>query len=143
RNLWLPRFKRKNESLYMDLFIFDHTSDKVNAQKKQILKLKFLQGTLKDYLMLSKGNFIAKSLSVISYLIGKPFSTRSKLNLYDKISASYSSEKTNFIISSQDQFRYIHNVLPSSIVDSYTKVPFEDTQLKIMTGYHTYLNVFH
>jgi lipopolysaccharide cholinephosphotransferase len=139
----VPRFKLKEQPLYIDLFIFDFTSNSAKGQQWHVLKLKFMQGILKRSLMLSKGNFIAKILSLTTYLVGIPFSKESKLKLHDKISTAYNTKKSSYLLSTQDQYKYIHNVLPSSIIESYKKVDFEDTQLMIMNGYHKYLTIFH
>src|SRR5690554_1223868 len=143
RNPWVPRFRKKGSDIFIDIFVFDNTSEKANQQKAQILKLKFLQGTLKDKITLAKGGIIGKILSLITYMIGFPFSKKYKLNRYDVVAQQYNFKKSNYIFSSLDQFKYIGHILPKKIIKTYKKIDFEDTQLMIMEGFHEYLTKFY
>src|SRR5699024_6105463 len=143
RNPWVPRFRRKDSDLYIDIFVFDYTSNILWKQKMQILRLKFLQGTLKDRVTLDRGGLLGKILSLITFIVGKPFSTDSKVRTYDKIAQKYNTEKTNFIFSSLYQFKYIGHVLRKEIVGDYQRIPFEGTELLLMKGYDSYLSKFY
>lgn len=143
RNSWVPRFKKIDTELYIDLFVFDQTSNSTNKQKLQILKLKFLQGALKDKPTLNKGSIVEKLLSLGTYLFGLPFSHQQKLKYYDKVAQSYKEKSTNFVFSSLDQFKYIQHILPKNIIDNYKMTTFEDTELMIMEGYDFYLTKFY
>jgi lipopolysaccharide cholinephosphotransferase len=143
RHLWQLRFKQKNKKLFIDIFVLDHTSRKKVMQKIHILKLKFLQGVLKETLSMKKGNLLIKGLSLITYLIGLPFSYNYKFKLYKSVSTKYNATKTSFLLTSNDQFKYLHHVYPYSIVKSYSKIPFENTELKAMVGYNLYLKEFY
>lgn len=140
---WVPRFKSKTNNLFVDLFVFDHTSNNENLQKLHVLELKLLQGTLKNSINFKKGGLVLIALSVITYLVGLPFSKTFKLKIYDSIATKYNFHNTNYILSTLDQFRYIHKILPSSVIKSYINVPFVDTELKIMQGYDIYLKMFY
>jgi lipopolysaccharide cholinephosphotransferase len=140
---WVPRFKKKETDLFIDIFVFDHTSNITSKQKLHILKLKFLQGTLKDEVTLNKGGLTGKILSLLTYIIGSPFGKGSKIKKYDKVSQYYNNKESRYIFSSFDQFKYLSHILPKTVVDKYKKVQFEDTKLMIMSGYHEYLTKFY
>jgi len=143
RNPWVPRFTTKNgNGIFIDIFVFDSISDNPTNQKNQILKLKFLQGTLKDTLTVNKG-VVGTVLSTITFGVGKLFTTQQKIKKYDSIAQSQNNNNTDYIFSSLDQFKYIGHVLPKSIVADYKYVDFEDTQLMIMQGYDIYLTKFY
>lgn len=143
RNLWVPRFSNKhNSKIYLDIFVFDATSNVVIFQKLQILGLKTIQGTLKNRIARNKSTF-GTFFSFVTYLIGLPFNQGFKLKLYDKLAMIFKYKKSQFIFSSLDQFKYIVHVLPHNILDSYTTVDFEDTELMIMEGYDLYLKQFY
>lgn len=143
RTLWVPRFKRKSGNIFLDIFIFDDISNIKYNQRIQILKLKFLQGTLKESITLSKGGGIGKLLSFVTYLAGIPFSREAKLRVYDAVAQQYKGRATGFVFSSLDQFKYIKYILPHSIFESYRRIDFEDTKLMIMDKYHIYLSLFY
>lgn len=144
RDPWVYRLIKKSGHISIDIFVFDVISSNSFVQKTHILKAKFLQGTLKSSLQLSKGGLIGKILAVATYLIGLPFTRRFKLMLYDKIATKYNYLLNyQFLYSSLDQYKYIGHVLPKRIVETYSRVKFEDVHLMIMTNYHEYLSKFY
>lgn len=143
RNPWVPRFtKIDGDGIFIDIFVFDEISDKLSEQKNQILKLKFIQGMLKDKITTNKG-LVGTTLSAVTFIIGKLFSTEQKVKWYDTIAQSQNTGKKQNIFSSLDQFKYIGYVLPNTIIKGYKLVDFEDTQLMIMEGYDQYLSTFY
>lgn len=140
---WVPRFKlRGDTNLYVDIFIFDSISEIPLKQNLHILKLKFLQGTLKSTVTINKGLSNA-CLSVITYCFGFLFSNNLKLKWYDKIASSVDMDSTCFMFSSFDQFKYIKHILPKSVVSEYKLVTFENINLMIISDYDSYLTVFY
>lgn len=138
--LWVPRFKHRKSDFFIDLLILDYTSNHKISQKRHILSLLFLQGTIKKSLSLKKGGLFMKSLSVVTYIIGLPFTEKFKLKLYDTVAIKYNSKKSNCVISSQDTFSHIQIVMPADIINSYISVPFEGENFMIVEKHHTYLN---
>ncbi len=143
KELWVPHFKNKSKDIFVDVFVFDNISDVPSKQKKQILKLKFLQGTLKKKLTLSKGGIPGKFLSALTYMIGLPFGQKAKQEKYDAVARQLRNENTAYVFSSLDQFKYISHILPKAIFNSYKKIRFEDTELMVMDNYHEYLTKFY
>jgi lipopolysaccharide cholinephosphotransferase len=140
---WIPRFQMtENERIYLDVFVFDKIPNSKQAQKLQILKLKAIQGLFKKKITTSKG-LVGTIVSAITYLIGRFLSLDFKVKLYQKTAKKYNEIDSDFIFSSLDQFSYISHILPKSILSSYKKVEFEDTQLMILEGYDTYLKKFY
>ena len=143
RNSWVQRFSLKtNPKIFIDIFIFDATSNVKIFQKLQVTSLKFIQGILKNKITKDKGVF-GTIISSLLYLIGLPFSENFKLKVYRKFAKMFNHKKSNYIFSSLDQFKYIGKVLPNKILNSYSKVDFEGNKLMIMDGYDLYLKKFY
>lgn len=141
--LWVPCFKHNNNpEVFIDIFVFDVTTNSKKSQKIQILGLKAIQGTLKNQITTNKGT-IGTIISFCTYIIGFILSQKFKLKIYDKIAKVFKHKKSDYVFSSLDQYSYIGNVLPKTILNSYKKVDFEDTQLMIMEGYDLYLKKFY
>lgn len=143
RDPWVPRFRRKGSAVFLDLFVFDSTSNIKWKQDWQILRLKFLQGTLKSFPSLKKGSVFEKTVSVMTYLLGLFFSKSMKVKMYDRVASMHNNSTAYFIFSSLDQFKYIGIVIPREAVNSYEKIDFGGAQLMIMSGYHSYLTQFY
>ncbi len=143
RNSWVTRFVHKdNLTVYLDVFVFDTTSNSKFFQKLQVLGLKLVQGTLKNKIIKNRG-VVGLILSFLTYLAGLPFSKNFKLRIYNKLAQTYKHKEGAYIFSSLDQFKYIGHMLPKSILNLYHKVDFEDTQLMILDGYDFYLKKFY
>lgn len=143
RKSWVQRFSYKeNPNIYIDIFVFDSAPRSKVAQKIQRLGLKAMQGTIKKKITTKRGG-IGTIVSFVTYIIGLLFTHNFKLKIYDVLAQAYNNRKTGYIFSSLDQFKYIGHVLPREVIQSYKKVDFENTKLKIMTGYDPYLKQFY
>ncbi|WP_149304069.1 LicD family protein [Pareuzebyella sediminis] len=143
RKSWVQRFSHKdNPNIYLDIFVFDVAPKSKITQKMQRLGLKAMQGTIKKKVTTKRG-FIGATVSLFTYIIGLLFTHNFKLRVYDSIARIFKNRPTGYIFSSLDQFKYIGHVLPRDVVISYKKVDFENTSLKIMTGYDAYLKQFY
>lgn len=144
RSPWLYRFKKKNEKYFIDIFIFDFTSNKSIGRKIHVNLIRFTQGILKDSINLRKGGLLFKSLTLFTFLLGKPFSTKLKLNIYDFYSKLWNkSTNRRYIISSHDQFYYVGKIFPVDIILEYEEVSFEGCKFFAIKDSHVFLKIFY
>ena len=142
-SLWVTQFvSNDNPKNYIDVFVFDATSNSKILRNLQVFGLKAIQGTLKTQITKDKGVFGMISTGILS-TIGFAFSKKFKLKVYNKLAKIFKSKKSDCMFSSLDQYKYIGNILPQSVLNSYSKVSFEDTELMIMDGYDLYLKKFY
>lgn len=141
RGMWVPRFKRKDDDLFIDIFILDQASTNKKAQQKAVYQIKFLQGMFKNHITTNKG-FVGIILSTITYFAGLPFSNRKLIKKYDKATQQFNAEDSHLLFTPYNSFKYVGPTLPKSIVDTYIMVPFESTELMIMKGYDIYLTKY-
>lgn len=142
-NLWVTRFVSKdNEEICIDIFVFDNISNSKIAQQSQIFGLKIIQGTLKGHITKDKGIF-GYVFTGLLYVIGLLFRKKFKLKLYYKLATLYKHKDADYMFSSLDKYSYIGKILPKTILNTYSKVDFEGTQLMIYNGYDSYLKQFY
>lgn len=145
---WIPRLVYKGKTKlyagnYIDILVFDEASNNKFKHSLKVFFLKFLQGTIKkkEHINLSNYNFLGKVLSVLTYVFGKFFPEKTKLQLYEFIAQLDNNKSTSYLCSYKDQYRYIHIQYDKKIFSSYILVPFEDLMLMSMVGYHEYLSL--
>lgn len=142
-NLWVTRFVSKNNiEICIDIFVFDNISHSKISQKSQIFGLKIIQGTLKGQITKDKGLFGYVFTSML-YVVGLFFSKKFKLRMYYKLATLNKNKDADYMFSSLDKYSYIGKILPKTIINTYSKVDFETTQLMILDGYDTYLKLFY
>lgn len=140
---WVTRFSHKNNpKIYVDIFVFDRTSNSKILRNLHVISLKALQGTLKSKVTKGKG-LISGFFSYALHIIGLPFFKSFKLKVYNKFAVIFKHKKSGYMFSSLDKFEYIGKFLPDTILKSYSKVDFEGVELMILDGYDFYLREFY
>lgn len=141
---WVIRLSRKDNSLKMqemqciDLFVFDQVPDNKLFANLKLFLIKTLQGMMKDKPDYKKFNLKYKILLFVTSMMGKPFSQRFKLQLYDKISKwGTGSSKLNVYNTFFNQIQRIKYDI--HIIDKYKLVDFEDRKFMVIQGYDSYL----
>lgn len=139
--VWVPRFKKKNKLLDIDIFVLYRISDNKFKRNIKVFMIRFLQGTLKNKPTLTKGA-INSLLSIATYLIGNLFSQSKKIKLYNAVSLNVFNGNS-LLFSAYDDFTYIKKTFPIEILSSYSKVPFEDTELMLLDKYDDFLTIVY
>lgn len=147
--LWIDKIRlkfvnSKNKFLpTLDIFIVDNAPDG-NIQKKILmLKIMILQGMLKKNMNISKGSFVMRLCSLLTYLLGKVVSDKTKLSLYSKWSQKYNGCKTNKLAIYNSEFAYLHYLYDSDMMNSYSFVPFEDIEISIINKFDSCLRIMY
>lgn len=126
-----------------DIFIFDNTPDNLFVLKFKILFLKVLQGMIKESPSYSSYGLLGKIASFVTNLIGKPFSAKSKLNLYEDISKIGNKEETKNIWLYNSGFPHLNYSVNKSIISSYTDIPLHGHSFMVFNGYKDFLKVLY
>lgn len=94
---WVPRVRKAGggKNAFIDLFILDPLPDGKWARGWKLLRLKTLQGMLKDHTDYSRFSLGRRALLWGTDLLGKPFSKQQKLLSYDRIARGGSSKSSS------------------------------------------------
>ena len=136
--VWL---KRKNKiSVWIDLLIYDYISENFWARKIKYLILVFFLGftkTQEGMKITSVGEYkgIKYMFIYILYSIGRLFPHKWKMNLRYKFTESCFVGNKKYMVRLNDQYKALHIVVSSEAVNSYIRVPFEDSKFMIHAGY--------
>lgn len=145
--LWIPRVRLSHTDYNdkyqptLDIFIMD-----LVPNNKFLAKLKYFgalgcQGMIKNKLTLNKGNLFLKLCSIVTFLIGRCFTTKFKFKMYDKMSQLWGSDDSEKVCWYNCLWQYIHFTFNREIIEQYIRAPFEDTELPITAAYDHCLSV--
>lgn len=124
--LWVSRFiYEADESVaFVDIFIWDYISEVGWQRALKINLLRFLQGTMKLKVDYQRYNGVYKLALMISYNLGKLFSHRFKVNVYDWISKKCLLGKKEYIHCSNEMFKGVAYVFDKGYMSEYCDIEF-------------------
>ena len=125
----------------IDIFIMDHSPDSKVKSKSKLYILYMLQGMMKPRLSMKKGNLIMKLFSLVTYLLGRPFSHKTKYKWYHSVSQWGNKVSTQYEQCYNTLFSYIHCRFNSGLLNSIEMRRFEDIEVYAMTDYDLFLSV--
>ena len=123
----------------LDIFLLDHSLDNKVLDRIKLLAIYALQGMIKYRVNLEKGSFLMKACSLVTYLLGRPFSHRRKYAWYQKVSTWGNDRPSRCSQCYNTLFGYISTKFPSTVLDSVREVPFEDITVMAMEDYDAFL----
>ena len=144
---WIDRIRlanpgrRSGSEPTLDVFILDVVPASHLLERMKTVAVLLLQGMIKPRLVLDKGSFLMKAGSVISWLMGRPFSMRTKMHWYHSVAQWGSKAPSGVKAMWIDQYKGIGKRYPSDILHAFEMHRFEDTQASIMSAYDAYLRV--
>ena len=145
--LWTDRITFK-ESSYdgpgrpnIDVFIIDHSPNSIVLSKFKLYIIYMLQGMIKYSLSLKKGNLLMKLFSIITFLLGRPFSHKTKYKWYNAVSQWGNKTLTQFEQCYNTLFGYIHCRFKSGLLDKIEVRRFEDIEVFAIKDYDSFLSV--
>lgn len=125
----------------VDIFIIDYLPDQKIKKKFKILMLKFLQGMAKEDVDLSAYNLKGKILVFITSTIGRLFSRKLRLKMYQKMSVFGHTGKNQKCFWSNDLYRFIHYEFQRDYFRETIRMEFEGMQLKAPKNWDAYLKI--
>lgn len=142
--LWTDRIKfkqinKENEHATIDIFLFDNSPNGKLAHKLKLYTIYCLQGMMKYNLSLKKGSILMKCCALITYILGKPFSHKTKYRWYNSLSQVGNEYDTQYIECYNTIFEYIHVRFPKKVFDHFEMRQFEDLILPAMAEYDLFL----
>lgn len=123
----------------IDIFLMDHSPDSIIKSKIKLYVIYMLQGMIKPRLSMKKGNWIMKLFSLVTYLLGRPFSHKKKYMWYQRVSQWHNDRPTRFEQCYNTLFTYIHCRFKSNLLDDVELVPFEDIEVYAMKDFDSFL----
>ena len=123
----------------IDLFILDNCPENRLFRKLKVLTIRMLQGMIKYDLSFEKGSFFMKCCSLITHLMGLPFSHEAKYKWYCSVAQWGNKFPSRFRGSYHDQFKSVPIVYDADIVSSVERIPFESIIVNAFVGRDMYL----
>lgn len=121
----------------IDIFCLDKAPNGAFVRKIKLLLVYMMQGMLKENLSLKKGNWLMKTCSFITWLMGRPFSYKTKFLWYGKISQLWGGNKYKQCYNTI--FEYIPTFFDENVMNKYIDMQFEDMKQPIMSRYDHWL----
>lgn len=140
---WVRTFKRKNDSLSIDIFPYDNVPDNILAAKLKVFVIKVLQGMIDKKKDLSKYSSVYKIAVKMTSVLGKPFKLSTKQKWYDKVSVLGNKKKTKMICCYSSAFRSLDKHFNSDIFQSIIKVDFESKKFNSVKDYDVFLRGYY
>ncbi len=143
--LWVDRIRMKEinlESSYLptiDIFIIDKVPDNKFAAKFKFLFIYMMQGMMKSHLSMKKGSLLMRFFSLITWLMGIPFSVQTKYRWYQNISKWGNGKPTKELACFNACFKDVHCRFDKDIMDKIEYAPFETEMAPVMGGYDNFL----
>ena len=126
---------------YVDVFILDNVPDSKWQASLKVLLLRLLQGMLKEEIEYAGFSSVYKVCIFFSHVLGKLFTRRFKLRLYDLVSQIGDSSTAKYMSITNDSFGLLKKKHESSLMSAFEIHPFENTKLMITKKYKEYLTV--
>lgn len=143
---WVSRIRLLDGSdivqdIKLDLLILDNAPDEPMKDRFLLFCSLMLQGMLKPSPVIDKGSFFLRFCSVVSWLIGVPFSKHRKLCWYHRIAQRYNNKITKNKAIWMDQYKALWYRYPNDVVEKTIRLPFEDTEVDGWAEYDKYLRI--
>ncbi len=147
--LWTDRIRMKTTDYHgsykptLDVFIFDPVPKNKIAAKFKLLMIFMLQGMIKYHLSMKKGNIVMKMCSFVTWLIGRPFSHKTKYQWYNKVSSWGNKKKCSQGSCYNYPYSGIGLKFDSDLLVDIIRLPFEDTEVSGIKKYDHFLTTIY
>lgn len=145
KELWVYRIRRKNANIKdgyaptIDIFVADNCPDKSAQRKWKILRLKILQGMMKEEINYKEYSFVYKICVALTHFFGKFFTKNWKWKKYDKISQVGNKKPTKYVTLYNDLFKLLGVRYDCRLMQKVQKTPFEDAEFYVTEYYDDFL----
>ena len=145
-DLWVSRVhlldgKKAVQDVTLDLLILDNAPENPLKDKMLWFKSLLFQGMLKTRPTTNRGSLFMRFCSVLSWIIGRPFSTHTIMRWYHKTASRYNNIITTNMAIWMDQYSALWKRYPSNMVKRTVRLPFEDITVSAFADYDTYLRI--
>ena len=143
-SLWIDRLHRKGCGYHgpysptCDIFIIDTIPNNRLFEKIKLYAIYMMQGMMKVQLSMKKGGLFMKVCSLVTYIMGLPFTQETKRKWYASISQWF-TRKDQRMRCYGACFEDIHCIFPSGVLDKIHLSTFEDTEVYVIDKYDSFL----
>lgn len=138
---WVPRTRDKRApEAFIDLFILDPLPAGKLARAWKLLRLRTLQGMLKENVDYSRFSFAKRLALRLTHILGLPFSKQRKLHVYERIAKS-TSAKSPYLHMSNGAFDLLSLSYPKSVFEEMIALPFEGMMISAPKDYDRVLKL--
>lgn len=138
---WIPRliYTKNEETVFVDIFIYDYITENRMGQIIKIATLHFLQGMMRPYIDYGHYSLLNRLLLFITHTFGKAFSDNQKRNFYKYISESFLKGKEKYIHRSNDTFYGINYIFDADFMSEYIDIELEGKRYMANKRYREFL----
>lgn len=147
-SIWVKRITRKDnprleqEEGCIDLFVFDQIPKNMLIEKIKNFSLMLLQGMLKVQLNYNRFPLSLKILIFTTHILGKFFSKKRKLKMYDSVSQWGNKGDSEYVNNYITYFKMISSVkYEKRYLGEYIDADFENLKVRIFKHYDYFLRV--
>ena len=141
-DIWVRRVTRRDNPRIderigcIDLFVFDNIPDSRFKASFKNLILKLLQGMMKGKLHYRDFGLVQKIQIFGAHAIGKLFTYKAKLRMYDRVSQWGNRRPTKYINNYVTYYSMIASMkYPPVVLDGFTQMAFEGRQFSVISHY--------
>lgn len=143
RSLWVDRVRRKDPSpsgkgAYvptLDLLVLDKLPAQSGTRRIKLFLILMLQGMIKPTLTLSKGSWLMRICSIVTFLLGRLFPIRLKKKWYRRVSQLGNADDSAVVCNYNGEFSDLKRQYPADMMDHIIEHGFEDTKAFIVEAY--------
>ena len=141
RTMWLPRLvmRTKDDTVCVDILVWEYISSKKPAQIAKITLLRFFQGMMKTYTEYERFGFFHKCLLLLTHIIGKIVPQRIKLKQFNYLCEHSFNGDKKCIHRSNDAFVGVSYIFDADYMDGYEDIQFEGHSFMVNKRYHEFL----
>ena len=139
--MWFPRFvmRTDEETVYVDILVWDYISSNKAAQKVKITLLRFFQGMMKTHIEYERFGLFNKGLLFFTHIIGKIIPQKVKLRMFNYLCEYAFIGDKKYIHRSNDAFVGVSYIFDSTYMDDYLDIQFEGYAFMANVRYHEFL----
>lgn len=140
KDTWVPRIRiDASKEIFVDIFILDKIAPTINQQKRNLFKLKLLQGMLKKDINYKRYSFINKLLVLVTHCIGLLFPFDWKYNKYHQIATKYNDSETDDFYIADGAFSVMSIIWNNIEFSNSHPTKFRDKEFLITDKYKSVL----
>lgn len=140
KDTWVPRIRiDESKEIFVDIFILDKVAPTTNLQKKNLFKLKLLQGMLKKDIKYKRYSLINKLLVFVTHCLGCAFPFKWKYNKYHEIATRYNDRDTDEYYIADGAYSVMSMVWNNNDFSRFIPAKFRDKEFLITDNYKSVL----
>ncbi len=127
----VPRGERDLSSPFVDLFHYEPISADKRLQRRKLLRLRLLQGMLKERIDYAQYAWKDRALVLGSHLLGLPFSKALKLRWYQNAACAQARGDGTLLQIADDCFAGLAHLYPGTCAERFEDILFEGMAFRV------------